>query len=421
MEQGANDKKPLSGFRAPSSPVELVEEIIRIGLVRRASDIHIEPREHKTMVRMRVDGLIKPVLELPKSVHEPTVSRLKILAGLRTDIRQSSQDGRFRLKRTSKSETAVEKSDFDIRISLVPTYYGEKVVLRILSRSPKKYSFDSLGFIGRNEEQILKSLSTSSGMILAVGPTGSGKTTTLYSMLEVLTEKDVSIVTLEDPIEYVIENTTQIPIQTKSGFTFSEALRSVVRQDPDIIMVGEIRDSLTAKLAIQSALTGHLLLSTLHTNSAAAAAPRLIDMGIEPYLVASTVRLVIAQRLVRKLCSSCKIARQILPKEKEVIIEALSRNNSGGSAKKAGTIDIEKLYESKGCDFCGGGFNGRVSICELLVITDEIRELIESKASSATIAECMFKNGIPDMLGDGIEKVKQGHTTLAEVLRVISD
>lgn len=389
-------------FKVGDSPVDLVEKLIRKGCICFASDIHIEPRESSTTIRLRVDGIIKEVVKFPKTVHEAIISRLKILAGLRTDIRHNSQDGRFKFSGT------------DIRLSLVPTYYGEKAVLRILAQTGDKRSFESLGFDKKVEREIHKVLTGTHGMVLVVGPTGSGKTTTLYSMLEVLVDKEISIVTIEDPIEYIIERCTQIPIYSKSGFTFAEALRSVVRQDPNVIMVGEMRDTETAKLAVQGALTGHLLLSTLHTTSAAATIPRLLDMGIEPYLVASTVRVVIAQRLVRCICNSCKVARPISVAEKEYFqyLKLISQ--------KISVPDI--LYEGKGCSACGGkGFSGRFSINELLFVDEEIRKLIESRASASVIGRQMSASGAKNILEDGLEKACSGITTLAEIMRVISE
>ena len=372
-------------LKTNGSPVELVDDIIRQGSICSASDIHIEPREHRTIIRMRIDGVIKEVSGLGKTLHEPLISRLKILAGLRTDIRYSAQDGRFKFK------PAPPAQGLDIRLSLVPTYFGEKAVLRLLSNTlEKKRSFESLGFSKKHQEEINRALASAHGMILVVGPTGSGKTTTLYTMLETLLDKEISIVTLEDPIEYIIEKATQIPVHIRGAFSFAQALRSVVRQDPDVIMVGEMRDSETAKLAVQSALTGHLLLSTLHTTSAAATLPRLLDMGIESYLLAGTIRLVVAQRLVRRVCTSCKTHK---------------------------TQDMPV-----GCDRCRGtGYSGRVSINELLIIDDEIRKLIETKTPSSVIDEYMVKKGSKMMLDDGLEKVSLGITTKAEVLEAISD
>lgn len=398
-------------------PVELVEKIIRLGAARSASDIHIEPKEGATVIRLRVDGILNEILRLPRPVHQALISRLKILAGLRTDIRYNSQDGRFRVDEKFGISFA---GCFDIRLSLVPTYFGEKAVLRLLARAKETKEgrvLKSLGFGIREEAQIKKALESAHGMILVVGPTGSGKTTTLYSMLEMLLDKSISIVTLEDPIEYVIEKATQIPVHARGTFTFSHALRAVVRQDPDVIMVGEIRDSETARLAVQSALTGHLLLSTLHTTDAAATLPRLTDMGIEPYLLASTIRLIVAERLVRKICPSCKAARRILPSEREIIASGLARC---GQTAEPGRL--ETIFEGKGCDACAGsGYLGRTSINELLMASDEVKKLIEEKTSAQEIARFMEKKGVTRLFEDGLQKVCAGITTLSEVLRVISD
>lgn len=387
------------------SPVEIVDKLIDKGISSSASDIHIEPSETHTGIRMRIDGLISDSGKLPKTIHDGIISRLKILAGLRTDIRHSSQDGRFRFKNAS--------AEVDVRLSLVPTHYGEKAVLRLLTRSGDIQSFNSLGLDVIAENKIKAAIASSHGMILVVGPTGSGKTTTLYSMIDMLVKEDISVVTIEDPIEYVVSKSTQIPVHAKSGFGFAQALRSVLRQDPDVIMVGEIRDLETATLAIQGALTGHLLLSTLHTTSAAATIPRLLDMGIEPYLLASTVRLIVAQRLVRRLCDSCKVVRPTTSLEKEYFEKF----------KIAADIHVpEKVYEGKGCDSCKGkGYMGRISISELLVVDDELRKLIESRASAGAVDEKMRLDENKTMIADGLEKVRQGATSLAEVLRVISE
>lgn len=401
MENIQKENKVRAGASVNTSPVELVERIIRYAIKCAASDIHIEPRDVGTVVRMRVDGVIKEVSSLPKNSHDSIISRLKILTGLRTDIRQTSQDGRFKF------------DSLDLRLSLVPTNYGEKAVIRLLA-SARRNSLESLGFNEKNVQEIKKAISAPGGMILVVGPTGSGKTSTLYTMLEMLSGENISIITLEDPIEYALEKITQIPMHSKNGFNFSEALRAVVRQDPDVIMVGEIRDSQTAKLAVQSALTGHLIFSTLHTLSSVSTIPRLVDMGIESYLLAPTVRLIIAQRLVRKICDSCKCSHEITAAEMDLIKNQKFLENLNSIPKV--------LYEGKGCEACGNtGYSGRVSISELFIVNSEVKKLIENRVPVYELEEYMRENGQKNMLEDGLEKVERGTTSLRELLQAVSD
>ncbi len=358
-----------------TSIIELVDSIIMLGCHRNASDIHIDPIQTGIIVRLRIDGVLTYIDTLSLDSHEEMVARIKVLAGLRTDIHFVPQDGRFRFH--------YGMYDCDIRVSIIPTHYGENAVLRILKNDEDIPTLGKLGFSDHDIERIVNSMSCEQGMILVTGPTGSGKTSTLYTLVSSLSTERNSIVTLEDPIEYAIKGVRQIQIHARHGITFANGLRSVVRQDPDIIMVGEIRDTETAKIATNISLTGHLLLSTLHTNSAIGAIPRLIDMGIDPYLIASTLSLVIAQRLVRKICDQCKGA---------------------------------------GCGGCGNsGFKGRTIVAETLLIDDELRKYIMARTAISEIATYARNKGMMTMYEDGMEKIEKGITTREEISRILHD
>ncbi len=286
------------------SIIGLIDSLIDYAYNSRASDIHIDPEEKRLRVRLRIDGILNDAFILPKDIHSEVITRIKVLSGLRTDEHQAAQDGRFR-------NEIKEGPPVDIRVSIAPTFYGENAVLRLLVEKAEKFTFEILGFSEEDKNKVLKAIKKPYGMILATGPTGSGKTTTLYTILKILNTKEVSIITIEDPIEYAIEGIDQIQVNSRTGLTFASGLRSILRQDPNIIMVGEIRDEETARIAVNAALTGHLLLSTLHTNDAATALPRLFDMHIEPFLIASTVNIVLGQRLVRRICSNCKVNKAL--------------------------------------------------------------------------------------------------------------
>src|SRR3989344_3789010 len=289
----------LSRGPAERSIIDLVNALVFEAQTLRASDIHIEPGEKGVVVRLRIDGVLQEKFMLDKTIHSEIISRIKVLSWLRTDEHQTAQDGRFRI--------VLENGEpLDVRVSITPTYYGENAVLRLLADKAEEFTLASLGFSQSDEEKLVRAIRRPHGMILSTGPTGSGKTTTLYTLIKMLNRKEVSIVTIEDPIEYAVSGITQIQINPRTGLTFAQGLRSILRQDPNIIMVGEIRDAETAGIAVNTALTGHLLLSTLHTNDAATTLPRLLDMGIDPYLVASTVNVAVGQRLVRKICEECK-------------------------------------------------------------------------------------------------------------------
>jgi type II secretory ATPase GspE/PulE/Tfp pilus assembly ATPase PilB-like protein len=372
----------------------------------RASDIHIDPAETHVRVRMRVDGVLQNIAIIPKGIHNEVISRIKVLSGLRTDEHAASQDGRFRI-----IPNGVEA--VDVRVSIAPTYHGENAVLRLLTDRASEFNLSALGFSESDRKKIEAAAKKTTGMILSTGPTGSGKTTTLYTLIKMLNTPDVSIVTIEDPIEYAVSDIEQIQVNPVAGLTFANGLRSILRQDPNIIMVGEIRDPETASIAVNTALTGHLVLSTLHTNDAATTLPRLAEMRIEPYLVASTVTLAIGQRLIRRICANCKVQKAISGAERDALIAALP---------PLALPEDAKLYHGTGCEECvQTGFRGRVGVNEVLEMTPEIREAILKKASATDIKELAIKGGMTTMLEDGIVKALQGDTTIEEVLRVIHD
>ncbi len=389
------------------SIINLVDCLIEKAQKNRASDIHIVPSPAGIRVRLRIDGVLQESYVFPKEIHGEIVSRIKVIAGLRTDEHQATQDGRFRLVFPGSEEYV------DIRVSIVPTYHGENVVMRLLSDKAQNYTLQMLGFNEKDSEKILKAIRKPNGMILATGPTGSGKTTTLYTLVKLLNNPEVSIITLEDPIEYAVEGIQQIQVNAHTGLTFANGLRSILRQDPNIIMVGEIRDAETASISVNTALTGHLLLSTLHTNDAATTLPRLMEMKVEPYLVASTVNIAIGQRLVRRICESCKEGASITENQRTSLEKLpLAKPVSRG----------ERVYKGTGCAECNGsGYQGRVCINEVLVADPEIREAILNKASSADIQKIAVKNGMTTMLDDGFDKIRAGDTTIEEVLRVVHE
>jgi len=387
------------------SIIALVDALLSEAYARRASDIHIEPTEYGVRVRLRVDGVLHDAYQLGKDIHAEVISRIKVLAWLRTDEHAAAQDGRFR--------TWVADAPVDVRVSITPTYWGENAVLRLLANNAEEHTLETLGFSLADQRKILKAVRTSHGMVLATGPTGSGKTTTLYTLIKLLNKPDVSIVTVEDPIEYAIEGITQIQINPRSGLTFGSGLRSLLRQDPDVIMVGEIRDTETAGIAVNTALTGHLLLSTLHTSDAATTLPRLLDMGVDPYLVASTVRLAVGQRLVRRICGSCRQACALTAAQAHALAAALPED-----------VDIgeERFYEGQGCGECGGtGYRGRTGVNEVFVVDEEVRDAILRKQPAAVLKAMAVKNGMTTMFADGLRKAALGLTTPAEVLRTIHD
>lgn len=392
---------------------KVVSTILQFAMRSRASDVHIEPMEGDTRVRYRIDGILHEKLVLPKKIHEAVVSRIKILADLKIDERRIPQDGRFTF--------TAEGEEVDLRVSTAPTVYGEKVVMRLLKKEQKIPSLPELGLRGKALQNVRNAIDNPQGMIIVCGPTGSGKTTTLYSGLHKISTVKVNTMTIEDPVEYQIEGVNQVQVNPQAGLTFSSALRSFLRQDPDIIMVGEIRDEETTQLAIHAALTGHLVFSTLHTNSAAGAPPRLIDMGAEPFLLVSSLTTVIAQRVLRRIDPNCK---ESFHPDKEMVDDIKSvlgdmyQSAVEKQKKQSGENDLV-LWRGKGCESCDGtGYRGRIGIFEVMPITDEIAKLIVEKSAASEMEKLARKQGMVTMKQDGYLKALEGITTIEEVLRV---
>lgn len=397
-------EKELKSSADEISIIRLVDALIGHAFKSRTSDIHIDPQEDNVRVRLRIDGVLHDAFILPKNIQQEIISRIKVVSGLRTDEHQAAQDGRFKIP--------VEDVGYvDIRVSIAPTYYGENAVMRILSERTQ-LALDQLGFSERDLKIIKKEIKKPYGMILATGPTGSGKTTTLYSIIKELNTDEVSIITIEDPIEYSISGIDQIQVQPQAGLTFASGLRSILRQDPNIIMVGEIRDEETAGIAVNAALTGHLLLSTIHTNDSATTLPRLLDMKIEPFLIASTANIAIGQRLVRKLCQNCRFKKNVSEAEFENLKEAVRPEILGNH---------REFYAGKGCSICEDGYEGRIGIYEVLEVTETIRQLIMKRADSAVIREEAVKEGMTTMFEDGFRKALDGITTIDEIIRIIHE
>ena len=395
------DSKKLEAISREAPIIQLVNMLIVQGVKDRASDIHVEPNEKGLLIRFRIDGMLHDIRTLPNTIKSAVISRIKILAKMDIAERRLPQDGRFQVKFGTR--------EVDLRVSTIPTVLGEKVVLRLLDKSKGLIKLEQLGFIPEQLEEFKEIIYKPYGIILLTGPTGSGKTTTLYAALNEVNSMDKNIITVEDPVEYKLNRINQIQIKPKIDLTFANTLRSILRQDPDIIMVGEIRDAETAQIAVQAALTGHLVLSTLHTNDAASAVTRLIDMDVETFLISSSVIAVIAQRLVRVICEKCK--EEYVP-GKDVLSGLNIKANSNGNGKV-------KLYRGTGCSFCKNtGYYGRTSIYELIVLDEDIRELIISKASSNIIKDAAIKKGMKTLKDSGLEKALQGITTIEEVLRV---
>lgn len=384
---------------------KIVDLLINYASQDKASDVHIEPQEKDSLIRFRIDGILHDVLFLPKNLHDQIITRIKILSKLRTDEHLSPQDGKMRV--------ALEDEEIDIRVSILPVTEGEKAVLRLLSSKFRKFSLVDLGMNEKDLKKVTTAYSKTYGMILSTGPTGSGKTTTIYAIVKILNTREKNITTIEDPTEYRIKGVNQINVNTKTNLTFANGLRSILRQDPNIIFVGEIRDSETAGIAVNASLTGHLVLSTLHTNDAATALPRLIDMNVEPFLVASTVNVIIAQRLVRKICEMCKSTRTIT---KEELLKNLPTEIINKYVGEKNTINI---YQGAGCKICHfTGYFGRIGVFEVLEVTKSIRDLIIKSQDADVILQKAIEEGMTTMLDDGLEKVLKGLTTIEEVLRV---
>ncbi|MDO8425286.1 MAG: GspE/PulE family protein [bacterium] len=391
--------------------VKIVDDLLVLAHGHGTSDIHIEPYEERTLIRFRIDGILHDVAEVPRALHDLLTTRVKILSRLRTDEHAAAQDGKLRFP--------VNGDKVDVRVSIVPVIHGEKTVLRILSESERVIALDTIGFAPHDLAIIQRNIQRPWGMILATGPTGSGKTSTLYAALKVLNSTDVNISTIEDPVEYEMERVNQIQVNPRTELTFAKGLRSIVRQDPDIIMVGEIRDEETAKIAVNSAMTGHLVLSTLHTNDAATTLPRLADMGVPPFLIASTVSVVIAQRLVRRVCEQCTEQRAVdagvLAVAREQLSPAMLKTYGFGAASATATY-------GRGCGECqDSGYRGRTMIAEVMEMTDPIRAMIMSRENASAIAAKAVKLGMTTIAEDGLRKVQAGVTTLEELLRVAQE
>ncbi|MBE0447751.1 MAG: Flp pilus assembly complex ATPase component TadA [Actinobacteria bacterium] len=403
VSEDLSGKSTASGLEALDSEeapiIKLVNMIITEAVRDRASDIFIEPQEKDVRVRYRIDGVIQEVMHSPKQIQTGIISRVKVMAGLNIVERRLPQDGRFGM--------LVDRKPIDFRVATLPAIYGEHIVLRILKKESVSMKLDDLGFLPDDLEHFKESFSKPYGAILITGPTGSGKTTTLYGVLNVINTKERNLLTVEDPVEYRLPGVNQIQVNTKIGLTFARALRSFLRHDPDVIMVGEIRDEETALIAIESALTGHLVLSTLHTNNAPSALTRLIEMGVEPFLVTSAVDCIVAQRLTRRLCDRC---REEFKPTKEELEEAGYRIDG---------TEPDILYRSRGCKLCmHTGYQGRIGIYEIMMISESIERLLIDRATTEEVAKAALAEGMKTLRQDGLEKVRMGLTSIEEVVRV---
>ncbi|MFA5421127.1 MAG: GspE/PulE family protein [Patescibacteria group bacterium] len=381
---------------------EIIEEIFEDALSYNSSDIHFEPQEDEAIIRFRVDGVLQEAGRISREYYSNILNFVKVQSNLRIDEHNSTQDGSMKHK--------LDDKEVDLRISILPVVYGEKIVIRILAKYVKGFDLQDIGLSSEDVVSVKREIKRPFGMILTAGPTGSGKTTTLYSVLKLLNNPRVNITTLEDPIEYRMSGVNQTQVNSSTNLTFSKGLRSIVRQDPDIIMVGEIRDQETAEIAVNSALTGHLLFSTFHANDASTTVARLIDMGIEPFLLASTLRMVLSQRLVRRLCEKCRYSVSVSKKDLESYHEGV-----------ANYFEKEKttIYKSHGCESCGfTGYKGRIAIFEIIVNTPEMQDLILTKPSAKQVWELAEKQGAKSLFGDGVLKVESGVTSLEDLLRV---
>ncbi|ADU31346.1 GspE/PulE family protein [Evansella cellulosilytica] len=400
-EMPSTDDKEMETLIENDSPmVKLVNQLLLRAVQERASDIHIDTQESKVIIRYRVDGVLKTERTLPKHMQNMLIARIKIMGNLDITESRIPQDGRIKVN--------IDFHPIDLRISTLPTVYGEKIVMRILDLGNSLNDLEKLGFSEKHYEQLTEMLDMPNGIVLITGPTGSGKSSTLYASLNRLNSEQVNIITVEDPVEYQLEGINQIQVNTKVGMTFASGLRSILRQDPDIIMVGEIRDSETAEIAVRASLTGHLVLSTIHTNDSISTINRLVDMKIEPFLLAASLSGIVSQRLVRKICRDCKKEHELTLREKAIF-------------SKRG-IEVDKVYRGEGCPTCNmTGYRDRIAIHEMLVLDDEIKHMIMNEKSSHAIKEYALKKGMSFLVDDGLEKVKLGLTTTEEVLRVATD
>ena len=418
-EKGEESKEELEKAAEQMPIIKIVDTLLKHAILQQASDIHIEPLEKEIIVRYRIDGILHDTMTLPKRIHSGITARIKILSNLKLDEHRLPQDGRFKI------ETAEYKISF--RVSILPVYDGEKVVLRLLPEDVKGLTLEKLGLRDEALEKVHKNIKRSNGIILVTGPTGCGKTTALYTIMDILNKPGVNISTIEDPIEYRMPRINQTQVKPKIGLTFANGLRSLVRQDPDIIMVGEIRDNETASLAINASLTGHLVLSTLHTNSAAGAFPRMIDMKAEPFLIASTTNLVIAERLVRRLCPETKQKYKLSSDEIKSLATEIDLEKILRILKKEKIIKAKdnwsdiNFYRAVKSEECPDGYKGRIGIFEVLEVSETIKELIIKEVISDQIEKQARKEGMLTMLEDGFIKIAQGITSIEEVLRVTQE
>jgi type IV pilus assembly protein PilB len=421
-ENNEAEGKDLEKIAEDLPIIKIVDTLLEHAILQSASDIHIEPDEKEVRVRYRVDGVLHDAMNLPREVLFGIVARIKVLSNLKLDEHRIPQDGRFKIK--------IDDKKISFRVSIIPVFAGEKIVMRVLDDSAQGVNLESLGLLSDSLDRVRRAITQPNGIFLVTGPTGSGKTTTLYTILGLLNKPEVNISTIEDPIEYQISKINQTQVKSKVGMTFAVGLRALLRQDPDIIMVGEIRDKETMQISLNAAMTGHLVLSTLHTNSAAAAIPRMTDMDAEPFLIASTVNTVVAQRLVRKICPDCKEAYKLNQKElaelgKKVefdnILKSLSKNKKDLS-KEIKKIEELEFYRGKGCKTCNNeGYKGRMGIYEVLEVTEEIKRLISENVTAGEIEKKAVEEGMNTMMVDGFIKALKGLTSLEEVLRVTKE
>lgn len=391
--------------------IAIIDSIIEFAVISNASDVFFERLADAVAVRYRIDGILRDIIDIPKEIHSALIARIKILAALKIDEHRAPQDGRFKFR--------IEEQAVDVRVSVMPTFYGEKAVLRLLRSSARPLNLTDLGMSDATRDIVEENIKKTHGMILVTGPTGSGKTTTLYAVLQLLNKPEVSIATIEDPIEYDVAGVSQTQVNARAGITFANGLRSLMRQNPDIIMVGEIRDNETAEIAVHAALTGHLVLSTLHTNDAISALPRFLDLGVPAFLLSSTVNVVIAQRLVRKNCVHCVQSTETPPEVKKTIAKQLTLIYGDENIKRS---IPEVMYQGAGCDVCGhSGYSGQIGIFEAFSVTPKVRDLVNRGVTVDELKKIALEQGMIFMFEDGLTKVEKGITSIEEVLRVIRE
>lgn len=411
-EGDIKDFRSLEELLKKASTTDFVTYVLAAALKLNASDVHVEAEEKQIAVRFRLDGILHDVAMIPKAVYKQLVSRVKLVASLKLNIQDKPQDGRFTIK--------LKNGDVDVRVSILPTVFGESIVMRLLRQSREGLTLEELGLTGEAYQKLLQEIQRPNGMIITTGPTGSGKTTTLYGVLQLLNKPGVKIITLEDPVEYRLEGVNQSQIDRSKDYTFAKGLRSMLRQDPDIAMVGEIRDLETADIAIQAALTGHLMLSTIHTNSAAGAIPRFLSMGVKPFLLAPAMNCVIGQRLVRLLCEHCKVQQKTIPDDLLARVQKVIEGMPTADQKRTKERPLV-FYTAPGCKECNDlGYKGRVGIYEILIMTDDIEQMILSnKVSEYEVERAAVAAGMLTMVQDAVIKALDGRTSLEEVFRVI--